>query len=102
MKKAKGFFPYPNPNIKIKYDGSYPNLCSGTLKVTIGSTKWVFPSHCLSSGGYVHFDDDWNEDVGEGPWTICQWPKGFPEEYKERVIDAVNSKITWGCCGGCI
>ena len=89
-------------NIEIDYNGEYPNLCSGDLIVHIDGKKWVFPSYCLSSGGSVWFDDDWGEHVEEGPWSIREWPAGFPDELKSDVFDAVNRKIPFGCCGGCV
>jgi len=89
-------------NITIKYDGAYPNLCSGKLLVTIDGKKWIFPDYCLSSGGSVWFSKDWDEHVESGPWKINEWPKNFPVKYKVAVLDAVNSEIRHGCCGGCV
>ena len=89
-------------NIKIEYNGSYPNLCRGRLVVTIDEKRWTFSDYCLSSGGCVSFDDDWNEDVSEGDWSISEWPENFSEELKDPVLDAVNSVIPLGCCGGCV
>jgi len=89
-------------NIKIIYDGAYPNLCSGTLIVTINNKVWHFPSHCLESGGTYWFDDDWNDYLETGLWTIEEWPSNFPKNQKKAVIDAVNKEIPHGCCGGCI
>lgn len=88
--------------ITVKYDGRYPNLCRGTLVVTIDGKEWTFPNYCLSSGGCVSFDDDWQEEVTGGPWKITDWPDGFPEEHKVATLDAVNDQVEWGCCGGCI
>jgi len=88
--------------ITIYYDGKYPNLCSGELIVILNDTPWEFGSHSLVSGGSVWFDDDWNDHVTSGEWTIDSWPKDFPEEYKIQTLGAVNSQIGWGCCGGCV
>lgn len=88
--------------IAVEYDGEYPNLCGGTLKVTINRKKFKFPPFCLSSGGCVNFSPDWDAEVGEGPWTITDWPKNFPNELKDLVIDVVNQEIPHGCCGGCV
>lgn len=84
-------------NIKIEYDGEYPCLCSGTLIVYI---KYVFPEYCLNSGGSIGFS--WDYNVTKGPWTITKWPKDFPENLKDKVLEKVNNEIPWGCCGGCI
>ena len=88
--------------IKVKYDGEYPNLCRGKLIVFIDNKKWVFPDYCLISGGNVSFDEDWREDVTEGEWSIDEWPVNFPEEIKEDVINKINLEIQHGCCGGCV
>jgi len=88
--------------INIKYNGEYPNLCRGTLQVFVDGKEWDFGEYCLSSGGSVYFDDDWSEHIESGPWTIDEWPDGFPEEYKEGVLNKVNSEIPYGCCGGCV
>ena len=88
--------------ISIKYNGTYPNLCSGTLIVTVDGHRWVFPPHCLSSGGSVWFDDEGDEQMDEGPWSVYEWPTGFPDNLKPAVLDAINEHISYGCCGGCI
>lgn len=89
-------------NIEIEYNGAYPCLCMGHLEVTIDGKKWDFGEYCLSSGGNVTFDDDWCEHVSSGSWSISKWPTDFPEELKEAVLDEVNNKISYGCCGGCV
>ena len=86
----------------ISYDGTYPNLCSGTLIVEING-KEVNLGSCLSSGGCVWFDSDWGEHVGGGEWTIDTYD--FPEEYLkyiDEITDVVNDNVDWGCCGGCV
>ena len=88
-------------NIKVKYDGAWPNLCSGHLEVWVNDVYYDFENWRLSSGGCVTRDDDWNFDVEKGPWSI-DFPEDFPEEYKESVLREVNSEIPYGCCGGCI
>jgi hypothetical protein len=84
----------------VSYSGAYPNLCSGELVVKIEGRKWVIQR--LESGGSVTFDENWSENVAGGPWRISEWPRGFPEEYKEDVVDLVNKKVSHGCCGGCV
>jgi len=90
-------------DIEIKYDGEFPNLCSGELIVTIDKKEWLFPTSCLSSGGEnnVSFDDDGAKHMGIGPWSIVKYPKGFPNKFKSAVEDAVNKSIPYGCCGAC-
>jgi len=88
--------------VEIEYDGEYPNLCRGNLRVKTLSDSWVFPACCMVSGGEVSFDDDWHEDVTGGPWTINEWPEGFPKDLKEKVLEEINDSIDHGCCGGCV
>lgn len=86
----------------VSYDGSYPNLCSGTLIMELNGVEIIFPSYCLSSQGSVWFDDDWGAHVEEGEWVITDYPEGFPEKLKCVAEDLVNINIVNGCCGGCI
>jgi hypothetical protein len=88
--------------IEVRYNGSYPNLCSGDLVVIIDKEEWKFPSYCLSSGGSVSFDNDWSEEISNGEWSISDWPKDFPDDLKQETVEAINDSIDWGCCGGCI
>ncbi len=88
--------------MKIEYNGSYPNLCAGTLYVTVKKKRWEFPEYCLHSGGGFRFGEDYEEIIEPGPWSINEWPKGFPNKYKYDVIRQINKDIPWGCCGGCI
>lgn len=86
------------------YDGTYPNLCSGTLVISIDDVQFKFKQGALRSGGSVSFDENWSENVSSGPWTISEWPKGIPKDKKLRdaIIKLVNDNILWGCCGGCV
>jgi hypothetical protein len=89
-------------NIDIKYNGKYPNLCSGKLIVIIDDKTYKFPDYCLRSGGSVRFDENWSETVRQGKWEIREWPENFPEHLKEDVLYEINSQISHGCCGGCV
>ena len=91
-------------DIKIEYDGRYPNLCRGHLKVWIDGTLWDFGKYVLISGGSIHRDEDWRMWATDGPWDIEDWPDGFPDDetLKMNVLDEINSEIRFGCCGGCI
>jgi hypothetical protein len=86
----------------ISYDGKYPNLCSGKLIIKIEEKDWEFPKYSLSSGGSVSFTKDWDPNITDGPWSINNWPEGFPEDKKIEVIEMINDEISHGCCGGCI
>ena len=88
-------------DIKIEYDGSYPNLCRGNLVVIIDGSRWDFPDCCLYSNGGINPN---YEGTYKGPWEINgdDWPEDFPEELKGLVTKAINEQIPLGCCGGCI
>jgi len=86
----------------VSYDGSYPNLCSGTLIMKIDDELWKFPSYSLYSGGNVWFDAEWSEHVERGSWGISYWPENYPEDTKETTIELVNANVNYGCCGGCV
>jgi len=86
----------------VSYDGEYPNLCSGVLVLDVDGTRWEFPRYAMESGGTVWFDDEWREHVGHGPWSIAEWPHGFPDDQKEEALDVINENVPWGCCGGCV
>lgn len=91
-------------DIKIKYDGKWPNLCRGHLIVCIDGVEWDFGRYSLKSGGEIQRDEEWNMWATEGPWEIWDWPEGFPDDdlLKEVVIMEINSEISHGCCEGCI
>ena len=86
----------------ISYNGAYPSLCSGTLIMELDGKDIIFPEYCLSSGGCVWIDDDWDEHVEEGEWSINKFPEDFPEELKSVAVDIVNTNVELGCCGGCV
>lgn len=80
------------------YDGKYPHLCIGTLKLQIGDEIREYDDLIISRG-YVTPEGE----VVRMPWEIH-------EEVLEKDIrgwakyirDLVNKNIDWGCCGGCI
>ena len=75
--------------IKIEYDGKWPCLCMGHLKVWIGETLYDFGKYVISSGGRVCRDEEWNMWTEEGPWNIDEdsIPKNFP---KDRIEDLLK------------
>ncbi len=84
----------------ISYDGEYPNLCNGILKLRIEDKELTFPRYSLTSGGCVEFDEDWIEHISSGRW-IVDVPKKYAA-YKEEIEKVVNENVPWGCCGGCV
>ena len=85
--------------IKVEYNGSFPNACSGNLTITVDGKEVYNKSSCCSSSGAVWFDDDWNEHVEEGELT---WDDAseFSEEIQEAVREELSKVIV--CCGGCV
>lgn len=90
--------------IKIKYDGKWPCLCSGHLEVWIGEKYFDFGSHVLCSGGRICRNENWDMWAERGPWylDIEDYPKDFPKDRQKDLVSIINEKIEWGCCGGCI
>ena len=86
----------------VSYDGGYPNMCAGVLVLSVDGEDVEFPSHSLSSGGSVWFDDDWSEHIDQGPWSINRWPQEFPVELRSQAVKLVNKNVPFGCCGGCV
>lgn len=85
----------------ISYDGSYPNLCSGTLVIEVFGVKFEL-QNVLVSGGHVWFDDNYDEHVETGSWELSY---DFPEElepFRKEIRDLVNENVPYGCCGGCV
>jgi len=99
-------------NIKVEYDGSYPNACSGNLRVIEnGAIIFETKDYSFHSTGSVSFTEDWDEIITQGS---LEWGNGeelkrflsFVNEHQnkehilfetERVLERVNV-----CCGGCV
>lgn len=84
----------------VSYDGAFPNLCSGTLVLKINGEVRTMPDYCLHSGGGVYFDEDWNETVTSGRWSITL-PDDL-EPLRDEIEECINENIPYGCCGGCV
>lgn len=91
--------------IEIKYDGSYPALCCGTLIANCDGVEYNFGSHVLVSGGYCSFTNNFNDCiVAHGKWELDEdrIPADFPKDRINELMEAINSTIPFGCCGGCL
>lgn len=100
----------------ISYDGEYPCLCFGNLKVEINSKVVTFGGYESSkknlkypcfwmSGGRVSFDKDWNENVTKGEWELNANQKDYPKyiwKLMPQLIELMNLNVRYGCCGGCV
>ena len=96
----------------VDYTGEFPCLCSGevTLKIDGQVVRFVKdkceseesgkPYLSLTSGGHCYFDDEWNDHVEYGPWSIDLDPRYA--ELEDEILEVINSNISWGCCGGCL
>lgn len=85
----------------VSYDGAYPNLCTGQLVLKINGQVREFSRHCLQSGGTVWFDNDWNEHIENGRWSIDPLPEDL-EPLRKEIEECINENIPHGCCGGCV
>lgn len=86
----------------ISYDGAWPNLCRGTLTVEKDGKQYSMYG-VLVSGGSVSFDNDWEECIEEGDWSIDRdaLVPELQDDWRE-LESLVNDEIPHGCCGGCI
>lgn len=98
--------------IEVEYDGSYPNACSGNLRVIEnGVIIFKTKNYSFHSTGSVSFTEDWDEIVEQGS---LEW--GNSEEYKRFLsfVDEHSNKdyilsetervleSAYVCCGGCV
>lgn len=109
----------------VSYTGAYPNLCSGILTMKVNGKEYEFGHDWLNSllgkggdppnrlpqfwrsGGYCGFDDDWNEEVGQGDWVMSDEVKEdkYPKEIWDclnDILEVMNQNVPGGCCGGCL
>ena len=87
----------------VSYDGAYPNLCSGTLVLSVDGEN-ISADFCLMSEGEAGVILGGEERIIKGPWRVKFWRfekvLTFPE--MARITELVNQNVEWGCCGGCI
>lgn len=87
-------------NIRVLYDGEYPNLCRGTLTIIVNEETIYNKKYCLHSTGSVLFDEDYSNARVERGHLV--WEDS--ENYSEEIQKAVEEKLSeyHPCCGGCI
>lgn len=85
----------------ISYDGEYPCLCMGTLKIKVDGKDYSL-DHVMISGGSIGRSEDWDMWAEQGPWTVDleEYPELKP--YEKEIAMVVNDNVPYGCCGGCI
>ena len=99
--------------VSIKYKGKYPCLCRQPLTVTLTNPKdkndkMVFKGMTIISGGICQVDNNGNETLEKNPWTLLDMKthrdvsEDFPKEYIPALLCEINTKVPWGCCGGCL
>ena len=80
------------------YDGGYPNLCGGTIKLQVEDEIREY-DNLLMSGGYLTSDGG----AVQMPWDIDE--EELEQDIRvhaEYIRDLINKNIPWGCCGGCL
>lgn len=85
----------------VCYDGCYPNLCRGTLKLQIDGKLVEFRDILYSNGSVGFFGIYEEEYVTKGRWDILK-NIGEYEKYKNEIVELVNENVELGCCGGCL
>lgn len=89
----------------ISYDGKYPTLCGGTLKVILDNGEELKISDPCTSGGCICRSEDWDMWAEQGDWQIgygLESNEILTPEDKQKVVDWFNANVPYGCCGGCI
>jgi len=90
----------------VSYSGKPPGLCYGVLTLRIDGREVVCEQFVnenwvrLASGGDFSFDEDGNENVTEGPWTV-EVSESL-EDLKSDIEKLIYDNIPYGCCGGCV
>jgi len=80
------------------YNGEYPSLCKGTVKLLVEDEIREYDC-LLISRGYVTAEGE----LVYMPWEIDE--EELEEDIRRHasyIRDLVNKNIPWGCCGGCL
>lgn len=83
----------------VSYDGEYPGLCFGILKIEVDGKIWEL-ENALVSNGACGFTADGEDYLTRAPWSVDLPVQLKP--YEKEITDVVNENVAWGCCGGCI
>lgn len=111
----------------IEYNGAYPCLCMGTLKVKIDgketifsdsgeyysidedNDKLIYKKNCYPkfwySGGTIKSNGNWDMWPEKGEWELLYRNEDYPKEILNILDDLIkifNENVPYGCCGGCI
>ena len=86
----------------VSFDGRYPCLCAGNLRLRINGIERNLGA-ILHSGGNCYDMETRDYRVVEGDWYINE--EDLPEDlrqYKDEIEKIANENTIHGCCGGCI
>lgn len=86
----------------VSFDGRYPCLCAGNLRLCINGIERNL-GDILHSGGSCYNMETRNYEAIEGDWYINE--EDLPEDlrpYKDEIEKIANDNVEHGCCGGCI
>lgn len=87
-------------DIKVSYDGEYPNTCSGTLKIVVDGEEVYNKKYCCTSNGNCYFTNDFAEGHVENGNLIWNDADKFDVEIQTAVEDCLSGFYV--CCGGCL
>ena len=85
----------------VSYDGAWPCLCHGILKIKVDEKPYSF-EYAMISGGRICRGKDWDMWAEQGEWSIDLEEHPELEPYKDEITRVVNENVPYGCCGGCI
>lgn len=104
--------------VVVEWTGSYPNLCHGEWRLTIGGVDWTnaIPvekryTHMNTAGTYSswHFEDwqevfeDYEDGLGFDDWVLENpWIHDIPANPFDLYLSFQAHDWRHGECGGCI
>ena len=85
----------------VSYDGHYPNLCRGILRLRVEGEE-ISVSSCMISGGECRCAPPYCTTQGEWIVNFDRFPVELTELEQQIVTRLVNENVEHGCCGGCL
>jgi hypothetical protein len=84
--------------IRVEYDGKYPNMCSGTLKIWVNEVIYEKKGVCESTGTCAFKKGKGKITKGRLVWRESEarcWPT------LQRAVEEELERFEV-CCGGCL